>query len=322
MNKIFLSIALIFAALTMVVADADAQRMGRRGSLGRQSPNVTRQAAPANPAAQARPGSPAVAAPVPPKPAMPWKGIVGGLIGGALLAGLFSSMGMGGAMSGALGSIITFALIGFAAYFLYRLFTRRNAGAVPSAFNQQPAYAGVPNNNALPEIGSRIEGNYNGQAKNVNPIEPTSLNSTSFGNVGNGAVLNAQSDQGTWVIPADFDVPAFLRHAKANFIRLQAAWDRGDINDIREFTSPEMFAELKLDLQERGSVKNETDVVSVDAELLGIETQTYDYLVSVRFTGMIKEGGEPTAQPFKEVWNLTKPINGQSGWLLAGIQQL
>jgi predicted lipid-binding transport protein (Tim44 family) len=125
-----------------------------------------------------------------------------------------------------------------------------------------------------------------------------------------------------WGVPADFDVPAFLRSAKTYFIRLQAAWDKADTNDIREFTSPEMFGELKLQLQERGASPNNTDVVSLDAELLGIETTANDYLASVKFSGMIKEAEHAPAEPFAEVWNLSKPINGTGGWILAGIQQI
>jgi len=330
MKHILLSIALLFGATTMIVADADAQRMGKRSSFGRQSNNVTQKAPAANaanPAQAAKPGAPNAATPaVPPKPSMPWKGIVGGLIGGALLAGLFSSLGMGGALASAMGSILTFAIIGLLVFMAFRFFTRKKAGNAPSMFNStpnaansnsifgsQPAYAGVPNNNTLPEIGSRVN----------SPSQPSAFTpaSVSTANV-NGAGLAPVANQGNWTIPADFDVTGFLRHAKSNYIRLQAAWDRGDMNDIREFTSPEMFAEMKLELQDRGNAKNETDVVTLDAELLGIETQAYDYVASVKFTGMIKEGGATNPEAFAEVWNLAKPINGQSGWLLAGIQQL
>lgn len=314
MKHILLSFALLFGAMTMVIADADAQRMGKRGSFGRQSNNVTQKApaatpgAPVTPAAAAKPGAPNAAAPIPPKkPGLPWKGIIGGLIGGALLASLFSSLGMGGALASALGSIFTFALIGLAIFFLYRLFTRKKNTGAPSMFNQQapqPAYAGMPSNF---DAAQRVD---NGpQAFTPASVSTANLN-------------EAPANQATWQIPADFDVTGFVRHAKSNFIRLQAAWDRGDINDIREFTSPEMFAEMKLELQDRGAAKNETDVVTLEAELLGVETQAYDYLASVKFTGTIKEGGAANAEPFAEVWNLAKPINGQSGWVLAGIQQL
>lgn len=327
MKHILLSIALLFGTTTMIVADAEAQRMGKKGSFGRQSNNVTQKAPAANtatPAQAAKPGAPNAATPaVPPKPSMPWKGIVGGLIGGALLAGLFSSLGMGGALASALGSILTFAAIGFLVFMAYRFFTRKKAGntaaSAPSMFNQQPAYAGVPNNNSLPEIGSRIDSvQQQAPAAAYTSTTPASVSTANLNSTASAPAVN----QGNWTIPADFDVTGFLRHAKSNYIRLQAAWDRGDINDIREFTSPEMFAEMKLELQDRGNAKNETDVVTLDAELLGIETQAYDYVASVKFSGMIKEGGATNPEAFAEVWNLAKPINGQSGWLLAGIQQL
>jgi predicted lipid-binding transport protein (Tim44 family) len=123
-------------------------------------------------------------------------------------------------------------------------------------------------------------------------------------------------------VPAEFDVPAFLRNAKTYFIRLQAAWDKADIHDIQEFTTTEMFAELKLQIQERGDGDNLTDVVTIGAELLGVETAGDNYLASVKFTGMIKESENAAVEPFSEVWNLSKPVHGSGGWVLAGIQQL
>ena len=44
-----------------------------------------------------------------------------------------------------------------------------------------------------------------------------------------------------------------------------------------------------------------------------------EYVASVLFTGSLKENGEPTE--IKEIWNLVKPKEGKTGWLLAGIQQ-
>ena len=131
-----------------------------------------------------------------------------------------------------------------------------------------------------------------------------------------------------WGIPTDFDVTGFLRHSKTYYIRLQAAWDKADINDIREFTTPEMFGELRLQLQERGAAANVTDVVTLEAELLGIETIGNDYLASVKFSGTVREDQQTSpataavASSFAEVWNLSKPTSGQGGWILAGIQAL
>ncbi len=116
--------------------------------------------------------------------------------------------------------------------------------------------------------------------------------------------------QQPWGVPADFDTEAFLRNAKVHFVRLQAAWDAGNLEDIREFTTPEMFAEIKMDLSERGAEVNKTDVVTLEAQLLGIETAPAQHIASVRFSGMIRERAGEAAQPFGEVWNLAKPASG------------
>lgn len=309
MKKFFIAMMVVASALAVTVSDADARRLGGGGSIGRQSSNVSRQVAPPSNAARPAPAPAAPAAApgavVPPKPASPWKGIVGGLIGGALLGAMFSSLGFGGALSSMLGTIVTFGLLALVVMFIIRMFRKPSPAGVPSSYStyQQPAYAGA-SGSATPEIGSRIEP----QSYAYQSPEP--------------AAAAAVSAAGPWGVPADFDVPAFLRNAKTYFIRLQAAWDKADINDIREFTTPEMYAEIKLQIQERGASPNVTDVVSIDAELLGLEQVGNDHLASIKFTGMIKEAANAPAEPFNEVWNLAKPLNGQSGWVLAGIQQL
>jgi predicted lipid-binding transport protein (Tim44 family) len=123
-------------------------------------------------------------------------------------------------------------------------------------------------------------------------------------------------------LPEGFDQIAFLANAKHYFTRLQKAWDAGDLEALREFTTPEMFASLQRDLQGRAEGVNHTDVVTLNAELLGVETDTNTYLCSVEFSGLIREQAEGPAEPFREVWNLSKPVNGPGGWVLAGIQQL
>jgi predicted lipid-binding transport protein (Tim44 family) len=63
-------------------------------------------------------------------------------------------------------------------------------------------------------------------------------------------------------------------------------------------------------------------VVTLNAELLGVETGQDNYLASIQFTGMIREQAGAPAEPFTEIWNLSKPIHASGGWVLAGIQQL
>ncbi|MDR0439600.1 MAG: 39S ribosomal protein L45 [Candidatus Accumulibacter sp.] len=123
-------------------------------------------------------------------------------------------------------------------------------------------------------------------------------------------------------VPADFDAAGFLRVAKLNFVRLQAANDAGNLEDIREFTTPEVFAEIKLQMDERGAAAQQTDVVQLDAELLEAITEGRQYVASVRFHGLIREEAGAAAAPFDEIWALTKPVSGDRGWVIAGIRQL
>jgi predicted lipid-binding transport protein (Tim44 family) len=123
-------------------------------------------------------------------------------------------------------------------------------------------------------------------------------------------------------VPADFDTNSFLRIAKLNFVRLQAANDAKNLDDIREFVSPEFYAEVKLQMDERGNAPQQTDVVTLNAELLDVTTEANRHVASVHFSGMIRETSGAAAEPFNEVWNLSKPIDDSKGWIIAGIQQV
>ena len=123
-------------------------------------------------------------------------------------------------------------------------------------------------------------------------------------------------------VPADFDSEGFLRVAKLNFVRLQAANDARNLDDIREFVSPELYAEIKMQIDERGAAEQQTDVVTLNADLLEVTTEGDRHVASVHFSGMIREVADAAASPFEEVWNLAKPLDGSRGWVVAGIQQI
>lgn len=314
--KKFLVGVMLAATTLSVLGEALARPMGGGRSFGRQSQNVGRQApapaptpAPAATPRQAQP-TPAPAPAAAAKPPSRWKGILGGALLGLGLGALLSHFGLGGALASMISSLLMILLIGGVIFFIYRMVrSKRDAGANSSGNapfagfgGNQPVPAGAGN---TPEIGSRIPP--------LPPLQPVS----------SGVGLDKPAAAAApWGVPADFDKDAFLRHAKSNFIRLQAAWDKADTNDIREFTSPEVYAELRMQIQERGAQPDFTDVVTIDAELLGIETSDNDYLASVKFSGLIRSAPNAAAEPFAEVWNMAKPVNGNSGWVLAGIQQL
>jgi|SRR5205807_1574731 len=123
-------------------------------------------------------------------------------------------------------------------------------------------------------------------------------------------------------VPAGFDAAGFLRVAKLNFVKLQVANDVGELEEIREFTTREMFDELRRDVLARGSEVQRTDVVALNADLLEVATENNKHWASVRFSGMVRETPGTAPVGFEEVWNLVKPADGSSGWLLAGIQQM
>jgi predicted lipid-binding transport protein (Tim44 family) len=122
-------------------------------------------------------------------------------------------------------------------------------------------------------------------------------------------------------IPANFPVETFLRSAKMSFIRLQAANDRKDLNDIREYTTPEMYAEISMQMQERDNTPQKTDVTTIHGELLEVDQSSDIAIASVRFTGQLSENnGAPEA--IDEIWHVQKNLRDDKAvWLLAGIQQ-
>jgi predicted lipid-binding transport protein (Tim44 family) len=329
--KKFLASTMIAVTALSFVADAFARPVGGGRSFGRQSSSVSRMRAPAPapaPAPYQQPGYQQRPAPAPMAPAQVpqrrpsmWKGVLGGALLGLGLGALFSHFGIGAGMASALSSILMILLLVGAVFFIVRMFRRKVTPATPaspgfSGFNQNPVPATGAAAASTPEIGSGLNQGWQPNAYqggyNLGGIpQPTS-----------NVSLNKQAGHETWGVPDGFDTEAFLRHAKASFIRMQAAWDRGDLADLREFTSPEVFAELQLQIQERGGNQDFTEVVSIDAQLLGIETTERDYLASVQFNGMIRNVPGAQAEPYVEVWNLAKPLAGNGGWVLAGIQQI
>ena len=286
-------VALLGAAL--FAQDADAARLGGGRSFGRQSQNATRQqsAPPQQPAKNAAANT-AQQQPTPAPAGNRWLGALGGLAAGLGIAALLSHFGLMGPFASALGSIIVIALLVVAGFVLWRLFTARAS----------PAAAGRPRNAIFNE-----------------PAAPVLQGSSTSTNVYGAPLGQLTESASSWNVPANFDTAAFLRSAKVYFTRLQAAWDARDYDDIRRFTTPEAFAEIRMQGNELQGKTDRTEIEQLDASLLGIETTPTDYVASVRFTGALREdGGAPEA--FEEVWNLAKPTDGRTGWMLAGIQQV
>lgn len=121
--------------------------------------------------------------------------------------------------------------------------------------------------------------------------------------------------------PADFDAAEFVRHAKLNFVRLQDVHDQKDLATMRDFLTPALYREIEADILAAGGAAQKTDVVTLNAEVLEVVEENGSHIVSVRFSGLIRETESAEPGEFTEIWHLQKPVSGRSGWLVAGIQQ-
>ena len=327
--KIWSIIVSCALAVTLTLAGSPAEaakRMGGGKSIGQQSSNVTkRDAAPATPAAPAAgTGAAATGAAAAAAPKKPWGAMLGGLAAGLGLAWLASSLGLGAAF----GQIIMFALLALiimvAGGFLYRKFKGGNAEPAKSPFAFQGAgNATTPRNYSPENVGND---------SSARPWERNSMafdsSSQSSGSASGGGSMIGSGLAGSqaWGVPDGFDADGFLKACKANFLTLQDAWDKSDINSLRIMMTDEMLGEIKTQLAEReshtGVGVNKTDVQMLDAKLLGIEEMSDKYMASVEFSGMIREDMSAGASSFREVWNMTKPKSGGGGWLVAGVQAL
>lgn len=317
---------ILVAVLALASFDSEAaRRMGGGGSVGRQSSNVTQReagrsapAAPANNQASpnAQPGAQPGASPGAPAPRRPWGAMLGGLAAGLGLAWLANSLGLGAAF----GQFLLIALVVMIVMAVIGAVARRR---------QSPAYAfqGAGGADAA-QPPRQYSPDKVGNDASARPWERSSMafDAAKYAPAGGVQIGSGLAGSQSWGIPADFDTEGFVAAAKRNFVTLQDAWDRADIPTLRSMMTDEMLAEIKTQLGEReqqaGSQPNKTEVVMLDAKLLGIEETASDFMASVEFSGMIRE--EPSAGPssFREVWNMTKAKAGASGWLVAGVQAL
>ena len=298
-----------------------AKRLGGGQSMGRQSSNVTQHEA-ARPATPPAPNqsvstptpAPAAAPAAAPTPARrPWGSMLGGLAAGLGLAWLAHSLGLGAAF----GEFLLFGLLALVLMVVVGRLLRRKPTASGRAFAFQGA---GPESAALaPQYNPKNVGN----DASARPWEGTSH----FEASGQMPAASSGLGQATpWGIPTGFDVQGFVSAAKAHFITLQDAWDRSDFHALRAMMTDEMLGEIRQQLAEReaqsGGQPNKTEVVVLEAQLLGIEDLGSGHMASVEFSGLIKEDQSAGPSPFREVWNMTRAKDSADGWLVAGVQAL
>jgi len=309
----FIAAALVaVSGLSMLTTafDAEARRAGGGLSFGRQSSNVMQQRRAVTPPAAASAataqrsaattGAAAAGATAARSGMSKWLGPLAGIAAGLGIAALLSHLGLGGAFLEMLSSMVLIGLVVFAVLFIIR---RLRGGAARPAM--QGAGVGSVNRQG-------------GDSSSQQPMWRESLQPSASVAPAPVPAPAEPVREGDWTIPAGFDTAAFLGEAKKQFVQIQKIWDSGDLSALRDYLTDDLIAEMQHQLSQRTET-NRTEVVLLNAELLGIEKVSDGHLASVRFSGMLREGaGE--AFRFEEVWNLLKPESG--GWLLAGIQQI
>jgi predicted lipid-binding transport protein (Tim44 family) len=285
MRRLLIALSALLFTGVLVIDDAEARRLGGGRAAGAQ-----RQALPDKPATppaaqQAAPAGPAAAAAAK-KPMSPWMGA---------LAGLAAGLGLAWLLGDQLGSVMMAILLGLAAVvvvsLIARTFMKPRAQAAPGGLQ----YAGLGNETVAAPPPSQA---------------------------GSGVAVPSFQSQFTPKVPANFNADGFLREAKKSFLALQVANDRGDVSNIRDLVTDEMYEHLKRDVDERRGARQRTDVMNLDAALLELVTESGMHWASIRFSGLIREAEGQAPQQFEEIWNLQKPESGDAGWMLAGIQQV
>jgi predicted lipid-binding transport protein (Tim44 family) len=304
MKRIVLGAAVALLGAMLVATEVEARRVGGGRTLGAQRnlTNAPPAQAPAKPAQQqtqqvaprqqpaAQPGAaPAAGQPAPASGLSRWMPMLGGLALGGLLGSLFAGSGFGAALMG----ILTVALLALGVLAVVRMLAAKRGDAP-----RPVQFAGLGNETVAAPPPSQAAG-LDAPAARAAP----------------DAAVAAR-------IPEGFDSAGFLRGAKLNFMKLQLANDTGNLDELREFTTPELYEDLAREVRERGGARQQTDIMALNADLLEVVTEGDRHWASVRFSGSVRETPGSAPEGFEEVWNLAKPVDGSSGWLLAGIQQM
>ncbi|MCR2745601.1 Tim44 domain-containing protein [Limnobacter parvus] len=322
-----------FLSLSVLPTDAEARRMGGGGSFGRSAPSQFQKSPPTAPAAAPQRTAPNQQAASPnaagaagaAAPRNRFLGPLGGLAAGLGLAALFGYLGFGAGMAEFLGTLLMIAAAVFAVVFLVRMLRGQQASKQRPAYSA-PGAAGSGNNSyrASPQTPR-----YDSPSSPINDPVPgmgqprADQGFQGFGQFGNSDAFDAPTPAATPLkeLPVGFDEPGFVNSAKKFFVTMQGVFDKGDVEGLREYCSDEVVDHLKAEIESRGNTVNRTDVVTLDAQLIGFETDVDEQIATVAFTGMLREEQDAAAAEINELWIMSRPVTG-GGWVLSGIHNL
>lgn len=309
MQKSLITLFAVLFGLFSVVQVAEAKRFGGGKSFGysKSTPNKSFNKAPkATPAPKAAPNSAGAAGGAAAKSgASKWLGPLAGLAVGGLLAAMIFGDGFEGIQ------FMDILIFGLIAFLLYKFFVARRRSQQPESAYQQSYEAPQPTH-------TNYETDNVQQRQTHQAYDPNAGGSIIGSGLGEGVSSDAVpiSD-----VPAWFNAEQFVEGAKSHFITLQKAWDAVDVTEVEAYCTPELFAEIKAQMQGMQAGDNVTVVDTLDAEIADMAIDGKHFVVSIRFTGFIQESAEESAHAFNEVWHIRRDASDQGNWLVAGIQQ-
>ena len=300
MKTLFVTLMAALMAGSLLMPDiAEAKRFGAGKSFGKQYSTTPRKATPPSQASQGTAAGQRQAAPgqaAPKSGASRWLGPLAGLAAGGLLASMLFGDGFEGFQ---VMDFLMIAALVFGGFMLFKMFRNRAAGPAVAGAGAGRGYAGAGGQSPF----GGMPGGIGAASPGATAVAPSSGTTASDA-------------------PAWFDDAGFVDGAKTHFIRLQAAWDQSDFRDIREYTSPQLFAEIKREREALGDAPNYTEVVTLNAELLSVQRDGDQVVASVRFSGLIREEESGAAKPLDEIWHVAHDWESPDGdWLISGIQQ-
>ena len=292
-NMILIMLSILVCLLYFWHDTADARRFGGGRSFGsrpsyhRSAPAPSRNPSQNTGSPRMNPGQNSQQRPFPGF-SSPF-GRFGGMMGGLLMGGLIGSLLFGGGHGSGGPGLLDILLIGGGLFLLFRfLRARRMATASPSpagpmAFERGPAQG--------------------------------------WENVGYSP-SQAPVDLAPSTFPPGFNEEEFLKGANSMYTRLQESWDKRDLDDIRQFTAPEVFSEIAAQVKEDTS-HGKTELLLINHRLIEVREVEDQIIATVLFDVMMRENGDRVAKQVRELWHFSRAAGKpDSFWMLEGIQQV
>jgi len=272
---------------------AEAARLGGGGSFGSR-PSYQRSAPAPSPRPTSPQSQPGLSQPNPMGASSPMGGRWGGMLGGLVMGSLIGSLLFGGGHgSGGVG-LMDILLLGGGLFLLMRYLRSRKTAAQSAS----PAGFTNPFHERSTQQGWGASGDTPDEA--AVPAVPA-----------------------TPPIPPGFDQGEFMKGAQTIYTRMQSAWDKRDLEDIRKFTSPEVYAEIEKQAQDDPQ-PSRTEILLVNARLLEVRSVDNQEIASVLYDVMMREGdADKLAKQVREIWHFSRDEkSAASFWRLEGIQQV